>query len=280
MGVFDYFKPVEKISTDDVRKLIAEGGPEEYNLVDVRQEGEYARGHLPGARLLPLKDLAKRQEELDHGKLTVVYCSAGVRSRSAANMLRGLGFEKVMSMEGGLEAYNGVMASGEPDSGLFCFPDTLTPGQMAAVACYLEEGTIEFIDGIRAQAGETAGILEEVKAYKADHKKTLEGLYRELSGEEPGEDFPLGVITIPAESIMVGCVKVSAAIKWVQGKRAVEVLPLLISLEANALDLYLKLGRAVKSEEAGKAFGMLAAEQQRSLDRVSEAFDRALAKAS
>ena len=280
MGVFDYFKPVEKVSADEVRKMISEGGPEEYNLVDVRQESEYAEGHLPGAKLISLKELVHRQAELDHAKPTVVYCSAGVRSRSAANILRGLGFDNVVSMEGGLEAYHGAMASGEPDSGLFCFPDTLTPGQMAAVACYLEEGTVEFIDGIRAQAGETASILDEVKVYKADHRNTLEALYRELSGEDLGDDFPRGVISVPAEPIMVGCVKVSAAVKWVQGKRAIEVLALLISLEANALDLYLKLGRAVGSADAKKAFGMLAAEQQHSLDRVSEAFDKALAGVS
>jgi rhodanese-related sulfurtransferase len=279
MGIFDFFKPVETIAPDEVHKLISEGKSEEYFLLDVRQEGEYASGHLPGAKLIPLNELAQKHRELDPEKTTVVYCRAGVRSRSAAGILKGLGFDKVFSMKGGILAYNGAMAIGGPDSGMFCFPDTLTPGQLAAVAWYLEEGTLEFIDGIKGKSEDTANILDEVRKVKVDHKSTLEGLYRELSGEEPGEDFPRGAIDTPPEAIMVGCVKVAAAVKWAEGKSATEVLELLISLEASALDLYLKLGRAVRSEDARRAFDMLAQEQQRSMDRVSAVFDRALGRA-
>lgn len=279
MGILDFFKPVETTTPDEVKKLIDGRKPGEYTLLDVRQEGEYESGHLPGAKLIPLSELQARQGELDREKETVVYCRAGVRSRSAAGMLRGLGFTNVRSMAGGIQAYNGAVARGALDSGMFCFPDTLTPGQMAAVAAYLEEGTIEFIDGIKDGAGDSQGILEDVRAHKEEHSQTLRGLYRELSGEEPGEDFPAAVIDLPPEKIMVGCVKVDAAVKWAHGKGAVDVLELLMALEANALDLYLKLGREVSSEEARKAFGMLAEEQQRSIDRVAGVFDRALGRA-
>jgi rhodanese-related sulfurtransferase/rubrerythrin len=278
MGILDFFKPVDSIAPEEVRKLIGEQKPGDYCLLDVRQEGEYEAGHLPGATLIPLNELRAKHGELDRGKETVVYCRAGVRSRSAAGMLRGLGFEKVKSMSGGIRAYNGIVARGGLDAGMFCFPDTLTPGQMAAVACYLEVGTLAFIEAIEDGPEDTAGILDDVKVHKAEHRQTLRGLYRELSGEEPGGDFPAGVIEVPEERVMVGCVKVDAAVKWARGKGAVDVLELLMALEANALDLYLKLGRAVKSDEAKKAFEMLAEEQQRSIDRVAEVFDLALGR--
>ncbi len=52
----------------------------------------------------------------------------------------------------------------------------------------------------------------------------------------------------------------------------------MLSLEANALDLYLKLHRMTKSDEARRVFGMLAEEQQRSVERAAEAFENAMGK--
>jgi rhodanese-related sulfurtransferase len=44
-----------------------------YNLIDVRTPEEYEQGHLPGARLIPIGELADRLSELDPKKTTVVY---------------------------------------------------------------------------------------------------------------------------------------------------------------------------------------------------------------
>ncbi|MGD8351792.1 MAG: rhodanese-like domain-containing protein, partial [Nitrospirota bacterium] len=258
MGVLDFFKPVNAVSPEGVRKLIAESDPEDYNLLDVRQPGEYAEGHLPGAELIPLSELSSRQGELDHDKRTIVYCRAGRRSRSAAGMLAGMGFRDVAHMEGGVLAYNGLTASGGPESGMFCFPDTLGPGELAAVAWLLEENTISFLKGVRDMVGDSEGILDELGEVKEEHKKTLEALYREVTGQEPGGDFPGDVVEPPPEAVMVGCVRVRSAIDWSRDKRPSDVLELMLSLEANALDLYLKLGRMVKSEEARRVFRKLA----------------------
>jgi rhodanese-related sulfurtransferase len=73
MGVLDYFKPVSNWSAAQVKEFMARHREEEYNLVDVRQPKEYERGHLPGARLIPLKELAERLDELDPTKPTLVY---------------------------------------------------------------------------------------------------------------------------------------------------------------------------------------------------------------
>lgn len=73
MPISDYFKPVETWSTDRIRKFIREHTAEDFNLVDVRQPGEYERGHLPGSRLIPVGELETRAGELDRSKPTVVY---------------------------------------------------------------------------------------------------------------------------------------------------------------------------------------------------------------
>lgn len=73
MGLFDYFKPVSTWTTRQVREFLGERSADAYNLVDVRQPGEYESGHLPGARLIPIAELTDRLEELDRGKPTITY---------------------------------------------------------------------------------------------------------------------------------------------------------------------------------------------------------------
>jgi rhodanese-related sulfurtransferase len=73
MGILDYFRPVSTWPAEKVREFLREKSPQEYNLVDVRQPAEYERGHLPGARLIPLGELEGRLKELDPNKLTITY---------------------------------------------------------------------------------------------------------------------------------------------------------------------------------------------------------------
>ena len=73
MGISDYFKPVSSWSAEEVGTFLNEKAPEKYNLVDVRQPKEYEQGHLPGAQLIPLGELANRVEELDPNKPTIAY---------------------------------------------------------------------------------------------------------------------------------------------------------------------------------------------------------------
>ncbi len=73
MGFLDFFKPVATMSAEEVRRFLEGRDPSEYNLVDVRQPKEYERGHLPGARLIPLAELPGRLSELDPKKPTIAY---------------------------------------------------------------------------------------------------------------------------------------------------------------------------------------------------------------
>jgi rhodanese-related sulfurtransferase len=73
MGILNYFKPVSTWLPERVRLFLKEKNSEEYNLIDVRTPKEYEQGHLPGARLIPVGELAHRLSELDPKKTTVVY---------------------------------------------------------------------------------------------------------------------------------------------------------------------------------------------------------------
>jgi rhodanese-related sulfurtransferase len=73
MSIIDYFKQVPAMTADEVREFLDRHGPEEVNLVDVRQPGEYEGEHIPGARLIPIGELEERVGELDPTKPTVAY---------------------------------------------------------------------------------------------------------------------------------------------------------------------------------------------------------------
>jgi 3-mercaptopyruvate sulfurtransferase SseA len=73
MNILNYFKPVSTWTPEKVRQFLKEKNPEEYNLVDVRTPKEYEGGHLPGARLIPVGEVANRLSELDPDKPTIVY---------------------------------------------------------------------------------------------------------------------------------------------------------------------------------------------------------------
>lgn len=73
MGIADYFKPVMSMSAEEVREFLKDKNLDEYNLVDVRQPIEYERGHIPGARLIPVGELRDHIQELDPHKPTITY---------------------------------------------------------------------------------------------------------------------------------------------------------------------------------------------------------------
>jgi rhodanese-related sulfurtransferase len=78
------------------------GAGEDVVFVDVRTPGEYARGHVSGASLIPLSELGVRWKELRdrRNKRVLVYCRTGSRSRVATRMLRAKGFTKVENAGG------------------------------------------------------------------------------------------------------------------------------------------------------------------------------------
>ena len=72
--------------------------------VDIRNSDTTAYGTIPGAVLIPMDELEKNLEKLDHRKKQVLYCSKGIISGSAAERLREKGYE-AYSLEGGYYSY-------------------------------------------------------------------------------------------------------------------------------------------------------------------------------
>lgn len=76
-------------------------------VIDVRDAAEYAKGHIVGARNVPLAQFEKRIGELEklRTKPLVMHCDTGNRSTKALDILRKNGFEKLYNLSGGYAAW-------------------------------------------------------------------------------------------------------------------------------------------------------------------------------
>ena len=102
---------VRELTVDDVKKRLDRG--DKLLLIDVREESEWAKGHLPGAIHLGKGIIERDVEERvpDTTAELVLYCGGGYRSALAADNLQKMGYANVWSMDGG---YRGWKEQGHP----------------------------------------------------------------------------------------------------------------------------------------------------------------------
>jgi rhodanese-related sulfurtransferase len=102
---------VKECRVADVKARLDSG--DRFVLVDVREESEYAAGHLPGAIHIG-KGVIERDIEAkipDPATPVVLYCGGGFRSALAADAIQKMGYTNVISMDGGWSGWN---AAGYP----------------------------------------------------------------------------------------------------------------------------------------------------------------------
>ena len=93
---------IRETNVDDVKKRMDRG--DKFLLVDVREESEFAKDHLPGAIHLG-KGVIERDIEArvpDLNAEMILYCGGGFRSALAADNLQKMGYTNVISMDGGI----------------------------------------------------------------------------------------------------------------------------------------------------------------------------------
>ncbi|MBD0863775.1 rhodanese-like domain-containing protein [Gordonia sp. zg691] len=97
MKVRHYLRRPPTVPAADAVRLVADGAL----IVDVRRDFEWNRVHIPGAVHMPLEALPERCLELPEDTLLIAFCTGGIRSAGAANLLVENGF-KAANMSGGL----------------------------------------------------------------------------------------------------------------------------------------------------------------------------------
>ena len=103
-----------QITQEEAAKIMAEG--EDYILLDVRTQAEFAQAHIPGAICVPNETIGEEDipELPKKDQLILVYCRSGNRSKQAAGKLAKLGYTNVLEF-GGINTWTGQTVSGTQD---------------------------------------------------------------------------------------------------------------------------------------------------------------------
>jgi rhodanese-related sulfurtransferase len=102
----DAKKRVKEWDAPETKRRMDAG--EKFLLVDVREDNEWERGHIPGAVHMGRGIIERDIEEAvpDHAATLVLYCGGGFRSALAADNLQKMGYTNVISMDGGWRGWN------------------------------------------------------------------------------------------------------------------------------------------------------------------------------
>ncbi len=92
-----------EITATELKQLMDHNTP--LTLVDVREPDEFALCNIKGAKLIPLKEIPNRHNELQKNELIVLQCHHGRRSLQALQFLQALGFTNLKNLTGGIDAW-------------------------------------------------------------------------------------------------------------------------------------------------------------------------------
>ncbi len=95
------------ISSEDYRDQFASGEGGDFQFIDVREEEEHAKVHIPGAINIPLSEFPARLDEISEDGPVVLVCNTGVRSSQAALFLAGMGYDQdfIFNLEDGTKGW-------------------------------------------------------------------------------------------------------------------------------------------------------------------------------
>lgn len=174
-------------------------------------------------------------------------------------------------MQGGIRAWEGLTAEGPPEAGMAYFGDAVKPDELAMLAWMLEEGSRQFylrLDEFLKDE-EARHLFQSLAKAEENHEKSLAELYKSYSGGSAVEE------KLPAakDEIMEGGVRVDESLLWARDKDVPSILEFAISLETNAYDLYIKMGRKFEGD-ASKVFSLLGDEEKKHLERLAALLEK------
>lgn len=261
-----------RFTADQARDFITRNRQGSYTLLDVRQPWEYQEMHIPGATLVPLGELDGRLDELDKNKPVIAYCRSGGRSSAASGILAGQGFNTVFNLDGGISAWMGEPAMGPQHLGLEYIRGG-NASEILAHAWRMEHNLAAFYRGLAKDLpeGKLPETLERLASMEERHKRSVEQLHKNLTGE-----------ALDTEALLSGDLEVLEG--GMPAKDYLERNPYLLddpvsavesamAFEAQAMDLYMRYMAETQGPDTNKALKALAQEEKNHLRTLSRMLD-------
>jgi rhodanese-related sulfurtransferase/rubrerythrin len=254
------------MTPEEVKAYVDGHDPEEYTLVDVREDWEYEEFHLPGAKWIPLSQVPDRHDEIPGKKRTVVYCASGVRSAAAAKILTGKDVGDLYHMAGGIMAWKSEYAVGSQEFGLIYLSGKESPLEILSIAFFMEDNLGDFYRRTAASVNvpELQKTLNRLAAFEEAHKTKI---FKMANAIDP---------TLDDRSVLEGRKRIEALEGGMTAEEILKLHPEFLAstrsmieaamlFEAQALDLYMRHLDRVPNQDAAKILRELVKEEKNHL---------------
>ena len=275
-----FLTPVKSIDSEQAKAYLDGKQVDEVTILDVRQPKEYESGHIPGSILAPLPELTDHMSRFDPNKPLLVYCASGGRSRVAAQLLSGQGFKNIINMAGGFNAWNSEAAFLGEEKGLALFDGVESVESALTVAYSLEAGLKDFYDSMAAKVDNEPAekLFRQLSQIEVKHQERILEQYTEATGKTATrEDFEKG----PVPEVLEGGLTTEeyANLLMPSTDTVADIIELAMSIEAQALDLYLRTSEKAHSEAGKQALLQIANEEKTHLARLGQLMEETMATA-
>lgn len=263
-----FLTPVRSVDAHEARTML-DADPQ-IQLLDVRQEKEYQEEHIAGAKFIPLASLDDMLSEIDKERPVIVYCAIGGRSRVAAQLLAGKGFEQVINLSGGIKAWNGWKGFGDYEQGLDLFMNAEDLKEVLEVAYVMEKALGDFYLDMasRVTSPKAADLFSKLASVEDKHSQTVAARLQAVTGNAPlpevGPDAaPEGGLSTAEYMRRLGTDTESPR----------DVVDFAMALEAQAMDLYTRAAENAPDDASREALERMALEERGHLKHLAVLMD-------
>jgi rhodanese-related sulfurtransferase/rubrerythrin len=261
------------MNPEELKAYIEKNKESDYLIVDVRQPQEYVRGHIPGAKLIPIQKLAADLSSLPSDKDLIFYCHSGGRSGAAATLAveEGVSTKAIYNLDGGIMAWDDRTVPDYPRVQVFDKPQD--PAERLLIAMDLEKGALRFYDYVANEFisepfSKTFGLLSaaEIAHAKAvyrywkatqEHPPEFETVFESLKGEilEGGENL----------------IDILQRASTIEGNTCLRLIELALHVENSAFDLYRTMAEQKESKKARDIFLSIAQAEKTHMKNLIDA---------
>jgi sulfur-carrier protein adenylyltransferase/sulfurtransferase len=199
----------------------------------------------------------------------------GGRSRVAAQMLAGKGFDEIINMNGGIKAWKNEKALGKEELGLELFTGKETPEETLVIAYSLEAGLQEFYVDMAPKVKHEAArqLFDKLSAIEVKHQQRIFDEYIALTGNSMSQEEFARDKVVPA---MEGGLTTEEYMAIYQPDIEVveEVISLAMAIEAQALDLYQRAAQRADQAGSRKMLHQIAGEERSHLEQLGKLFEQ------
>lgn len=264
------------ITAEELKQFIKSHNEKEYLVVDVRQPDEYTKGHLPGAKFIPLNKLISDFSGLPANRDVIFYCHSGGRSLAAASMFseEGISEKTIYNLEGGILSWEGKTLKGFPK--IQVFDKTKGPVELLLTAMDLEKGAWRFYTNILKNFAVDPIIptLEQLSRAEIAHARTVYGFWEKAASIPMAFDQLYeslkGEILEGGESL----VEAMEYVKNIEENPCLRILELAIHMEYAAFDLYKTMAEQENDQTVRDSFLSIAQAEKSHMRMLVRALDQ------